>query len=160
MPLTIRQIREGELDRVKQITVEAFEPVSIDKNIEREFGQINGRDWGWRKARHLDFDAEREWEGIFVAESDDELVGYITTWTDVEAGTGFIPNLAVIASRRGEGIGRKLIRHALNHFRKLHLSHARIETLAQNQVGQSLYPSLGFVEVARQVHYCMKLEAE
>ena len=33
----------------------------------------------------------------------------------------------------------------------------RIETLAQNEVGQSLYPSLGFVEIARQIHYAQKL---
>jgi hypothetical protein len=34
---------------------------------------------------------------------------------------------------------------------------AKIETLEQNPVGQKLYPSLGFVEVARQVHYAMRL---
>ena len=36
---------------------------------------------------------------------------------------------------------------------------AKIETLEQNPVGQKLYPSLGFVEVARQVHYAMRLES-
>jgi len=37
------------------------------------------------------------------------------------------------------------------------LSHAKIETLAQNAIGNHLYPSLGFVEVARQVHFVAKL---
>jgi ribosomal protein S18 acetylase RimI-like enzyme len=39
----------------------------------------------------------------------------------------------------------------------LGLSHARIETLDQNEIGQTLYPSMGFEEVARQVHYCLDL---
>jgi len=33
----------------------------------------------------------------------------------------------------------------------------RIETLEQNAIGRQLYPSLGFLEVARQIHYAMPL---
>ncbi|MEZ4660478.1 MAG: hypothetical protein R2911_23220 [Caldilineaceae bacterium] len=33
----------------------------------------------------------------------------------------------------------------------------RIETLAHNPIGQYLYPSCGFEEIARQVHYVMPL---
>ena len=35
---------------------------------------------------------------------------------------------------------------------------AKIETLEQNPIGQTLYPSLGFQEVARQIHYAMRLD--
>jgi len=142
-----------------EITVEAFEPVSIDRNMEEQTGgPINGRDWRWRKAKHIEDDARREPEGIFVAEQDGGIVGYITTWHDREAGVGNIPNLAVTAECRGQGVGRQLIEHALDHFRKLGLAYARIETLEQNPVGQSLYPSLGFREIARQIHYGMPLD--
>jgi len=34
---------------------------------------------------------------------------------------------------------------------------AQIETMASNAIGQHLYPSCGFKEVGRQVHYAMKL---
>ena len=34
---------------------------------------------------------------------------------------------------------------------------AKIETLEQNPIGRQLYPSLGFQEVARQIHYAMPL---
>ena len=37
---------------------------------------------------------------------------------------------------------------------------AKIETLAQNERGQALYPRCGFREVARQIHYVMPLDAE
>ena len=33
----------------------------------------------------------------------------------------------------------------------------RIETLAHNAVGQHFYPSMGFEEVARQIHYVKPL---
>jgi len=157
MTITIRPYRAGDLPALQGLTIEAFEPVCIDKNIEGKFGRINGKDWAWRKARHIEEDVRREEAGIFVAELDETTVGYITTWADQESGIGNIPNLAVDAGVRGQGIGRQLIDHALNHFRSLGLSHARIETLDQNEIGQNLYPSLGFKEVARQVHYCLDL---
>jgi ribosomal protein S18 acetylase RimI-like enzyme len=155
--MQIRAFRPQDLPTLKQITVEAFHGVSIDQGIEREFGLVNGHDWKWRKARHLDDDAVREPAGIFVAEDDGRIVGYITTWCDREAGLGHIPNLALVPDYRGRGLGRRLIEHALDHFRRVGLTHARIETLEQNAVGNHLYPSLGFREVARQVHFCADL---
>jgi ribosomal-protein-alanine N-acetyltransferase len=85
------------------------------------------------------------------------IVGYITTWQDREAGIGHIPNIAIAPEYRGLGLGRLLIEHALAHFRASGLTHAKIETLAQNAVGNHLYRELGFVEVARQVHFVAKL---
>ncbi|HUG90974.1 MAG TPA: GNAT family N-acetyltransferase [Planctomycetaceae bacterium] len=153
----IRAFRPDDLPALKQITVEAFDGVSIDQGIEQVFGPINGHDWRWRKSRHLDEDAAREPDGIFVAEDDGRIVGCITTWHDAEAGIGHIPNLALAPDYRGRGLGRRLIEHALDHFRRLGLTHAKIETLAQNAIGNHLYPSLGFREVARQVHFCADL---
>jgi ribosomal protein S18 acetylase RimI-like enzyme len=143
---------------LKQITVEAFDGLSIDQGMQQTFGRINGRDWQWRKARHLDEDAQREPSGIFVAEADGAVIGYITTWQDREAGIGHIPNIAFAPAYRGRGLGRALIRHALEHFRQSGLSHAKIETLVQNDVGNHLYQSIGFREVARQVHFLADID--
>lgn len=148
----IRPYQPADLPILKAITVEAFDGVSIDQGIEQVYGPVNGHDWRWRKARHLDDDAARDPAGIFVAEHEGRPVGYITTWQDREAGLGHIPNLAIAAQFRGQGLGRQLIEHALEHFRRAGLSHAKIETLAQNAVGNHLYRDLGFREVARQVH--------
>ena len=156
--MLIRPYRTEDLPALKAITVAAFEGVSIDHGIERLFGPINGRDWRWRKGRHLDMDAARDSDGIFVAEIDGRVVGGITTWQDLDGGIGHIPNIAVEADFRGQGIGRQLIEHALDHFRRHGLSHAKIETLAQNSVGQHLYSSLGFREVARQIHLVTELQ--
>lgn len=157
MTITIRSYQLDDLETLKAITVEAFEAVSIDRNTESQFGPIGDHDWKWRKARHIEEDCRREPKGVFVAEAADRIVGYITTWMDREASIGYIPNLAVDHSRRGQGIGRQLIEHALSHFRTQRMAHARIETLEQNSIGQKLYPSLGFREIARQIHYGMEL---
>jgi ribosomal protein S18 acetylase RimI-like enzyme len=153
----IRSYQPSDLDPLKRLTTAGFTGVSIDHGIEEQFGIIHGRDWRWRKARHIDEDVARDPAGVFVADENGEIVGYITTWQDREAGIGHIPNLAVAASHRNQGLGRALIEHALNHFRAAGLSHAKIETLAQNAIGNHLYPSLGFVEVARQVHFVARL---
>jgi ribosomal protein S18 acetylase RimI-like enzyme len=160
--MRIRHYHPADLPALRAITVEGFTGVSIDHGIEQAFGLINGHDWKWRKARHIDFDVARDAAGCFVAIDDSpdgngQIAGYITTWQDPAAGLGHIPNLAVHSAYRNHGLGRSLIEHALTHFRACGLTHAKIETLAQNAIGNHLYPSLGFVEVARQVHFVAKL---
>jgi len=157
--MQIRPFQPSDLSRLKEITVEAFDGVSIDQAMENAFGPINGRTWQWRKGRHLDDDVSREPEGIFVAEEEGRILGCITVWMDREAGVGHIPNVALAPESRGKGYGRELIEFALDHFREHGLTHARIETLVQNNVGNQLYQSIGFREVARQIHFAMDLTA-
>ena len=161
MTATIRDFQPSDLPRLREITVEAFNGVSIDQNAERHLGLIGGYDWQWRKARHVDEDVRRDPHGTFVAAEGDQILGYVSTWMDHEAGIGYIPNLALTAAARGQGLGHRLLEYALEHFRRHNLSAAKIETLDQNPVGQHLYPALGFREVARQIHYFLPLkEAE
>jgi len=156
--MQIRPYAPGDLARVQQITVESFEGVSIDRNIETRFGTVAGRDWRERKARDVATDCEIQPEGVFVAEENGRIVGYITTRLDRFTSIGRIPNLAVDAEYRGSGIGSRLIEHAIEWIRDQGMAMAKIETLAQNERGQALYPRFGFQEVARQIHYVMPLE--
>lgn len=157
METTIRSFRLDDLEAIKAITIDGFEDVSVEHGIELKFGEIAGHDWRWRKARHVDDDVKEHADGIFVAEVDGKILGYISTRVDLDAGKGRIPNLAVAASARGQGIGRKLIGHALEYFQTEGMGVAVIETMASNPIGQSLYPSCGFEEVGRQIHYAAKL---
>jgi ribosomal protein S18 acetylase RimI-like enzyme len=157
MKASIRTFRPRDLQSLKRLTVESFAGVTLEQDLERALGRLNGHDWRWRKARHIDDDARRNAPGIFVAEIDGRIVGYITTRIDRRVGKGRIPNLAVAKEARGRGLGRRLIERALDYFRREGLAYAMIETMAQNEVGRHLYPSCGFVEVARQLHFAMKL---
>jgi len=158
--MIIRTYRPDDLETLRDLTVEGFDGVSIDQNMEKRFGLINGRDWRWRKARHVDDDAAANPDGLFIAEQDGQIVGYVSTRLDREAGIGLIPNMVVAAGHRGQGLGRLLIAYALDYFRSQGLNYAKIETLDQNAIGQHLYPASGFVEVARQIHYVMDLGGE
>lgn len=157
MPATIRNFRPNDLEAIKRLTVDSFVGVSLEQNVEETLGVLNGHDWRWRKVRHIDEDVAAHAAGIFVAEAEGRVIGYITTRIDREAGKGRIPNLAVDASARGQGLGRSLIEHALEYFRREGLAYAMIETMAHNAIGNHLYPDCGFIEVARQVHFARRL---
>jgi ribosomal protein S18 acetylase RimI-like enzyme len=155
----IRPFHPTDLAKIQEITVESFEGVSIDRNIETRFGVIAGHGWKDRKARGIAMDCEMNPAGVFVAVDGDQIVGYITTRVDRFSGIGQIPNLAVAPEGRGRGIGSSLIEHALAWLRDQGMAMAKIETLDQNERGQQLYPRFGFQEVARQIHYLMPLTA-
>jgi mycothiol synthase len=154
----IRPYREGDLPRLQEITVDSFEGVSIDRNIEAEFGLVGGQDWQARKAHDVALDVQINPAGIFVAEEDGRVLGYVTTRIDSFTRIGRIPNLAVDPLARSQGLGSTLIRHALEYLRQQGMAMAKIETLVQNERGQALYPRFGFHEVARQIHFVMPLE--
>jgi ribosomal protein S18 acetylase RimI-like enzyme len=159
MTIDIRPFREADRSVVRRLTIAAFEGVSIDHNIELRLGPVAGRDWRWRKSRDVDRDIDGAGNELAVAEDDcsGEVVGYVTMHCDLETRIGWIHNLAVDSKAQGQGVGRRLIEHALSHFRATGMTIAKIETLEQNAIGRHLYPSVGFVEVARQIHYAMPI---
>lgn len=153
----IRAYRSEDLPRLQEITAQTFGPVSIDRNMEQLLGPF-GAGWQARKTAAIADDCRIQPDGVFVAEdADGYAVGYVTTRLNVHTGIGWIPNLAVDPSQQGKGLGRALLSHAVDFFRQRGMQVAKIETLEQNPIGQTLYPSLGFKEVARQVHYAMRL---
>ena len=151
--MNIRLYRPDDLPILKQLMVEVFDGVSMDQAMEREFGTVGGGDWKWHKARQLDVDVSRKEATIFVAEVDGQIVAFITTWQDQAAGIGHIPKLSVAKEFQGRGMGRKLIQQALDYFRQSGMTHAKIETVVQIETGNYLYRSVGFREIARQIHY-------
>lgn len=156
-PLLIRAYRASDLPELRRITVESFGSVALEQMLEHKFGIWNDRDWKARKADHIDDDVAACAEGCFVAEREGELMGYITIRLDRLNSKGRIPNLAVVEAARGLGLGRRLIMHAIDFMREEGIKIAQIETMASNAIGQHLYPSCGFEEVGKQVHYAMKL---
>jgi ribosomal protein S18 acetylase RimI-like enzyme len=158
MTITIRPFLESDRPILREMTIAAFEGVSIDHDIDLLLGPIAAQDWRTRKGRHVDDDIDAPGGEIAVAVDDGgKVLGYVSMRCDREAKVGQIPNLAVAEDRRGEGIGRRLLEHAIARFREQGMAVARIETLEQNPVGRHLYPSVGFREVARQIHFAMPL---
>ena len=153
----IRLYQERDREALKAITAICFEGVGIDYNIEQRYGLVNEQDWRLRKVRHIDDDVAANAAGIFVAEESGEVIGYVTTRVDPESKIGSIPNLGVLPAHRGAGVGRQLLETATNYAKAAGMHYLRIETLAQNPIGQHLYPRCGFEEIARQIHYIKPL---
>lgn len=155
--IVIRTAHKEDADRAVEITVEAFNGVSIDQAIERHCGPTATASWEQIKGQVVRDQFDLMAADCFTAWIGEEMVGYVSNDVDREIGRGCILNLAVDKNHRGKGIGRLLLEHSLAHFRKQGLKQAKIETLAVNEAGRHLYPSLGFVEVARQIHFAMNL---
>jgi ribosomal protein S18 acetylase RimI-like enzyme len=155
--MRIRRFRPEDTKALKEITAQTFDITSIDKNIEDRFGLLNATDWVCRKLKHIDADIAANAEGIFVAEEEGQVIGYITTVLDYDTLLARIPNMAVAAGHQGKGVGKALMDASLAYMREKGMEHAKIEALAQNPVATTFYPRVGFHEVARQVHYVMKL---
>src|SRR5688572_22341629 len=68
MSIRIRSYRPADLDELKRITLEAFDGIALDQRVEEHLGVLHGRDWRWRKARHIEEDIASNAAGAFVAE--------------------------------------------------------------------------------------------
>ena len=69
--MIIRAYRQSDRETLKEITVACFDGASsIDYNIEKLLGLVGGKDWAWRKKRHIDADIAASTAGIWVAEID------------------------------------------------------------------------------------------
>ena len=155
---TIRPCRGEDVEKIMAITEEAFAPFSMDHRIEEMLGRSGGASWMDIKGEAIGREISDNPEGCFVAEIAGEVVGYVTTAINEPASRGLIPNVAVLGKAQGHGLGRKLLLRALEHFRTRGLAQAKIETLDTNPVGQHLYPSVGFREAVRQIHYVIPLK--
>ena len=155
--IQIQPATASDLEIVIQLTLESFEQVSVESNIESEFGIINGMSWQDRKADHIQRDFRDPDGRILLAKNDGQTIGFVSIRLNRKSKIGVIANLAVAKIARNGGIGRALIRAAIDEMKSESMELARIETLAQNDIGQSLYPKLGFREIARQIYYCQSL---
>ncbi len=158
LPIAIRGYEPRDQDRIRELTLEGFDGVSIDQNADRQLGLDTEPLWETRKWAGVQAELEASPSDHFVAVLDGEVIGYITTNPQPDAGIGQIPNMAVDARYRRRGVASRLIEHALDHLRACGMRVAKIETLVQNPQGQTLYPSFGFREVARQIHYVRRLD--
>ena len=142
-----------DLDEVLRITVEAFEGVSFDHNIETMFPEAAENSWQERKAgttrKHL---APNPHEAI-VATVDGVIAGYISFETDPASKIGHLWNLAVDKRYRNIGVSNTMFEAVFEHLKELGMKSCRIETLEQNILCSQYYPRLGFNQIATQKMY-------
>jgi len=155
--ILVRPYRRADRAAVLAITEDSFGGFCLEGNIEEHFGRIAGSSWQERKRDGIDFDLRRHAASTFVAEVDGRVVGYVATRIYSSVLTGHIANMAVCRQYQGIGVGKALMRAALDYFRREGMHYARVETLEQNYKGRRFYPAFGFKEIGRQVFYFREL---
>jgi ribosomal protein S18 acetylase RimI-like enzyme len=104
---------------------------------------------------NLMFERCREFDGaVLVAEEDGSVVGFVTVWTryrspepdDDPSEHGFISDLVVLASHRGQRTGRALLRAAEAQALQSGARSLRLSVKAGNVAARSLYAEEGFHE--------------
>lgn len=88
-----------------------------------------------------------------VAEEDHLLIGYAGLSKLASSTSSDIQTIAVSASHRGRGVGRELMKELLAFAKEKEAKEVFLEVREDKPTPQSLYKSLGFVEIDRRENY-------
>lgn len=86
-----------------------------------------------------------------VTGREDEILGYVIARQVVDEGE--ILNVGVAPAVRRQGVGRLLVRKALERLGELGARSVYLEVRESNVAARALYRGFGFVEVSRRVKY-------
>jgi ribosomal protein S18 acetylase RimI-like enzyme len=133
------------------MVIDSFGPITWFKKLDDEYGPLNGMDWRarWRKRMQRVFESQI----MLVGEVDGRVLAFASGTYDPDARLAYVDLLSVQPGEQGRGYGREMLRGMLGHFRTLGAQHVHLECLADNEAGNRLYRSEGFVEVARSVRW-------
>jgi ribosomal-protein-alanine N-acetyltransferase len=132
MNLLIRRMISADLDQVIAIDQASFSLPWPARSFQFELS---------------DNPASRSW----VAEVEGQVVGMIILWLIVDE--AHVATLATHAQFRRQGIGGRLLQHALSSVRAEGAQRAFLEVRAGNWSAQEMYRSFGFVEDGRRPRY-------
>jgi ribosomal protein S18 acetylase RimI-like enzyme len=155
MALTFRLALPAEYPQLETMVIDSFEPITWYKKLDAQFGALNGQDW--RARWHARMQNIFRGQIILVGELDGQVIAFASGTYDEATRLGFIDVLAVDRGQQGHGYGREILRGMLAHFKQLGAEHANLECLSDNDPGNRLYESEGFVEVARSIRWFLRL---
>jgi ribosomal protein S18 acetylase RimI-like enzyme len=155
MPLDVRPAEASEYQKIEDMVIESFEPITWFKKLDDRIGPLNGRDWRMRwkdRLRHV-----FETEMVLVGEAAGELAAMSSGTLDQGAALAYIDLLAVDRRFRGHGYGREMLRRTMQHMKALGGQYVYLDCLTDNDTGNTLYRAEGFEEVARQVRWFRRI---
>ena len=80
-----------------------------------------------------------------------DIIGFAGVWVVIDE--GHITNIAVRKDYRGQGIGRLLTAGLMQYAANLGVTYMTLEVRRSNETAQSLYRSLGFIQVGVRKKY-------
>ena len=97
----------------------------------------------WRLGRQDLEAAWRDADSLTLALAEGRPVGY--ELSAIHGSNAHLVRLATVPDMQGQGVGRMLLKHALQHFRSRGVTVMTVNTQASNVVSQRLYRHFGFV---------------
>ncbi|MEK6255149.1 MAG: ribosomal protein S18-alanine N-acetyltransferase [Gemmatimonadales bacterium] len=137
----------AESQRKARLTVRAMRLADLDEVMVIERRSFSAP-WEESTFRGL---MRRPSAALLVAETDDELTGYSVMW--FAADEGELGDIAVVPERRGEGIGRRLLRESLSVAASRGTRSLYLEVRESNDVARRLYEKVGFNVVGVRKQY-------
>lgn len=160
--LLIRDVVESDINIIENIAVCAF---SIHYEYYRKimgdkiFEAVH-KDWKEKKMKSVR-DACLHSSGlkVYIAETDNQVVGFVTLKIDQNLKMGTILNNSVLPEFQGKGIGKSLYEYVLNVMNDEGMQFARVDTgLGETFApARSAYEKSGFDKQLRTVSYYMEL---
>jgi ribosomal protein S18 acetylase RimI-like enzyme len=149
--LAIRPATPADYAAIERLILAAFEPITWQKKLDTRFGPLNGLDWQARW--HTRLQRIFATQIVLLGELNQELAAVATGTIDEPAALGFIDVLAVGSAFQGQGLGREMLRAAMQHLKSLGCRYVNLDCLTDNDAGNALYASEGFTEVARHIRW-------
>lgn len=157
----IRLARDDDLETMKQIAVEAWEPIykSFRKMTGDELFAIIHSDWRAEKAEQIARHYRSYPETTLVTEYDGQVVGFITYNLFERDKAGVIGNNAILPKYQGRGLGTKQYQRVLEIFREKKMIYAQVLTGADeaHASARAAYEKAGFKPAFYSVLYYQKL---
>ncbi len=153
--LSFRPACASDYSALEPMVIDSFGPITWMRTADARFGPLNGKDWRarWETRFRRVFDTQH----VLVGEANGRIVACATGTYDCDTRLGYIDLLAVDGTAQGCGYGREMLRGMIAHFKQMGAEHVHLECLQDNQVGNCLYRSEGFEEVARSVRWFKKI---
>ncbi len=131
MDLTIRPVREDEVEDLVELTLLAFTPVfiSFEQMMGHSIYTLIWPDWRASQREAVEMvcrDSEKT--AVLVAELDGRVVGFLAYELNVKDGVGDVALLAVHPDYQNRGIGTELNNVALSKMKEGGMKMARVET--------------------------------
>jgi ribosomal-protein-alanine N-acetyltransferase len=129
--LRIRRMREADLPQVLVIENASFSTP-------------------WKEPTFLSL-MRRSDTDLFVADSDEGILGYTASWTVIDQSE--LGNVAVAPAARGQGVGGALVDTVLARVKERGAEECVLEVRESNRSAQQIYHRRGFVVVGRRRSY-------
>ena len=150
--LTVRPATLADADEIGRVQVETWRAAYtglMPDEVVASF-DVEARQRLWREGLSRE---RRPGSAVFVAEKDDQVVGFVSVgaWDDAEEGIGELFAIYVDSRSWGAGAGRALIERAEQSLRESGFREARLWVLEGNERAERFYRAAGWVDDGRKV---------